>query len=58
VIKRQDISINNMTFEQVSLFKYLGPIANEINKTEEEIQRRIADGNMASPANEKLLTNY
>jgi hypothetical protein len=33
-IKRQDIVIDNMTFEHVSSFKYLGSIVNETNKIE------------------------
>jgi hypothetical protein len=57
-IKRQDIVIDNMTFEHVSSFKYLGAIVNETNKLEEEIQSRIAAGNRAYHANKKLLTNY
>jgi hypothetical protein len=56
-IKRQDIVIDNMTFEHASSFKYLGSIVNETNKTEEEIQSRIAAGNRAYHANKKLLTN-
>jgi hypothetical protein len=46
-----------MTFKHVSSFKYLGSIVNETNKTEEEIQSRIAAGNRAYHANKKMLTN-
>jgi hypothetical protein len=56
-IKRQDIVIDNMTFEHASLFKYLGSIVSETNKIEEEIQSRIAAGNRAYHANKKLPTN-
>jgi hypothetical protein len=57
-IKIQDIVIDNMIFEYLSLFKYLGSIVNETNKIEEEIQSRTAAVNRAYHAIKKLLTNY
>ena len=56
-IKGKDISIDNMTFEYVSSFKYLESIVNETNKIQQEIQIWIAAGNRAHSANKKLLTN-
>jgi hypothetical protein len=55
--KRKEISIDNMTFEHVSSFKYLESIVNETHKIQQEIESRISAGNRAYHANKKLLTN-
>ena len=44
-----------MKIEEVSKTKYLGTTVTRDNLIEEEIKERIADGNRASFANQKIL---
>ena len=53
--RRDNLNIDNTYLEQVKQFKYLGSIINNDNSIEEEIKERIALGNKAYFANQKLL---
>lgn len=53
--RRENITIANMTFENVESFVYLGAELNSANKISSEIQRRIMAANRAYFANIKLL---
>jgi len=57
--RRQDqpksTNIENKEFEQVILFKYVGSTVSTDNTIEEEIKERIALGNKAFFANEKVF---
>jgi hypothetical protein len=50
------INIEDMQFEKIKAFKYLGPIVNEDNSIEQEIQERKAAGNRAYFANKMMFT--
>ena len=50
-----EIEIDRMKMEEVSKTKYLGTIVTGDNLTEEETKERIAAGNPASFANQKIL---
>lgn len=52
---RGNLSTENMTFENVDRFVYLGAEVNNRNRISEEIQRRIMTANRAYFANIKLL---
>ena len=51
----KDLNINNMKFQQVSNFQYLGSIVNSNNTIEEEVKKRIIQGNKAYYANLSLF---
>jgi hypothetical protein len=53
--KMDGIDITQTHLEQVKLFKYLGPIVNGNNSTEEEIKGRLSLGNKAFYANQDLF---
>lgn len=54
---RNDLTVENSSFQNVTIFTYLGAEINSENKTGEEIQRRIMAGNKAYSANIKLITS-
>ena len=53
--KDMEIEIEGMKIEEVSKTKYLGTIVTKDNLIEEEIKDKIAAGNRASFANQKIL---
>jgi glutamate synthase domain-containing protein 3 len=53
--KGMGLEIEGMTIEEVNKTKYLGTIVIKDNLIEEEIKERIAAGNRASFANQKIL---
>jgi hypothetical protein len=53
--KDMKIEIKGMKIEEVSKTKYLGTTVTKDNLIEEEIKERIAAGNQASFANQKIL---
>jgi len=55
--RENKLEIDNMSFESVQYFKYLGPIVNQNNSIEEEIQERLIAGNKAFYANQKMFQN-
>ena len=57
--KENKLEIDNMSFESVQSFKYLGSTVNQNNTIEEEIKERLIAGNKAFYANQKMFqTNY
>jgi hypothetical protein len=50
-----ELEIEGVTIEEVNKTKYLGTIVSKDNLIEEEIKERIAAGNRASFANQKIL---
>ena len=54
---RNNITVENMTFENVDSFVYLGSEINNRNKLSSDIQRRIMAANRAYFANRKLITS-
>ena len=53
--KEMEVEIEGMKTEEVSKTKYLGTTVTKDNLIEEEIKERIAAGNRASFANQKIL---
>ena len=53
--RENKLEIDNMSFESVQSFKYLGSTVNQNNKIEEEIKERIIAGNRAFYANQKMF---
>jgi hypothetical protein len=53
--KDMELEIEEMKIEEVSKTKYLGTTVTKDNLIEEEIKERIAAGNSASFANQKIL---
>jgi hypothetical protein len=53
--KEMEIEIEGMKIEEVNKTKYPGTIVTRDNLIEEEIKKRIAAGNRASFANQKIL---
>ena len=51
--KENKLEIDNMSFESVQPFKYLGSTVNQNNTIEEEIKERLIAGNKAFYANQK-----
>ena len=51
------MEIDNMSFESVQSFKYLGSTVNQNNTIEEEIKERLIAGNKAYYANQKMFKN-
>jgi len=51
--KENKLEIDNMSFESVHPFKYLGSTVNQNNTIEEEIKERLIAGNKAFYANQK-----
>ena len=54
-VKENKLEIENISFEAVQSFKYLGSYVNKNNTIEEEIKERIIAGNKAFYANWKMF---
>ena len=57
IVRNGNITIGNLSFEEVEKFKYLGATVTNINDTREEIKRRINVGNACYYSVEKLLSS-
>jgi hypothetical protein len=57
IITADMINLDNMSFESIKSFKYLGSAVNQNNKIEEEIKERLIAGNKAFYANQKMFQN-
>ncbi|KAJ4427442.1 hypothetical protein ANN_25065 [Periplaneta americana] len=57
IVRNGNISIGNLSFEEVEKFKYLGATVTNINDTREEIKHRINMGNACYYSAEKLLSS-
>ncbi|KAJ4435515.1 hypothetical protein ANN_18131 [Periplaneta americana] len=57
IIRNGNIKIENLSFEEVEKFKYLGATVTNINDTREEIKHRINMGNACYYSVEKLLSS-
>jgi len=55
--RENKLEIDNMSFESVQSFKYLGSTVKQNNTIEEEIKERIIAGNRAFYANKKMFQN-
>ena len=55
--QRNKLEIDNMSFESVQSFKYLGSTVNQNNTIEEEIKERLIAGNKTFYANQKMFQN-
>ncbi|KAJ4425827.1 hypothetical protein ANN_27453 [Periplaneta americana] len=56
IVRNGTINIEDLSFEEVESFKYLGATVTNINDTQEEIKRRINMGNACYYSVEKLLS--
>ena len=57
VIQNQDIVIENLSFENVEKFRYLGVTVTNTNDMHEEIKHRINMGNAFYYSHEKVLSS-
>ncbi|KAJ4438954.1 hypothetical protein ANN_14908 [Periplaneta americana] len=57
IVRNGTIKIEDLSFEEVEKFKYLGATVTNINDTREEIKRRINMGNACYYSVEKLLSS-
>ncbi|KAJ4443710.1 hypothetical protein ANN_05385 [Periplaneta americana] len=57
IVRNGNIKIEDLSFEEVEKFKYLGATVTNINDTREEIKRRINMGNACYYSVEKLLSS-
>ncbi|KAJ4436484.1 hypothetical protein ANN_16515 [Periplaneta americana] len=57
IIRNGNITIGDLSFEEVEKFKYLGATVTNINDTREEIKHRINMGNACYYSVEKLLSS-
>jgi hypothetical protein len=55
--RENKLEIDNMSFESIQSFKYLGSIVNQNNTIEEEIKERLIAANKAFYANQKMFQN-
>jgi len=55
--RENTLEIDNMSFESVQSFKYLGSTVNQNNKIEEGIKERLIAGNKAFYENQKMFQN-
>ena len=58
VIQNQNIVIENLSFENVEKFRYLGVTVTNTNDIREEIKRRINMGNPCYYSLEKILSSH
>ena len=58
IVKNQNIVIENLSFEKVEKFKYLGVTVTNTNDTREEIKSRINMGNACYYSLEKILSSH
>ena len=57
IVQNQNILIENLSFEKVEKFKYLGVMVTNMNDIREEIKRRINMGNACYYSLEKILSS-
>ncbi|KAJ4452079.1 hypothetical protein ANN_03595 [Periplaneta americana] len=57
IVRKGNIKIGNLSFEEVEKFKYLGATVTNINDTREEIKHRINMGNACYYSVEKILSS-
>ncbi|KAJ4431491.1 hypothetical protein ANN_20089 [Periplaneta americana] len=57
IVRNGNIKFENLSFEEVEKFKYLGATVTNINDTREEIKHRINMGNACYYSVEKLLSS-
>ncbi|KAJ4435318.1 hypothetical protein ANN_17928 [Periplaneta americana] len=57
IVRNGNIKIENLSFEEVEKFKYLGATVTNINDTRKEIKHRINVGNACYYSVEKLLSS-
>ena len=57
IVQKQNIVIENLSFEKVEKFKYLGVTVTNTNDIREGIKRRINMGNVCSYSLEKMLSS-
>ncbi|KAJ4445845.1 hypothetical protein ANN_12530 [Periplaneta americana] len=57
IVRNGNIKIENLSFEEVEKFKYLGATVTNVNDTREEIKHRINMGNVCYYSVEKLLSS-
>ena len=57
IVQNQNIVIENLSFEKVEIFKYLGVTVTNTNDIREEIKRRINMGNACYYSLEKILSS-
>ena len=58
IVQNQNIVIENLSYEQVEKFKYLGVTVININDIHEEIKRRINLGKACYYSLEKILSSH
>ena len=58
IVQNQNIVIENLSFEKVENFKYLGVMVTNTNDIHEEIKRRINMGNACYYSLEKILSSH
>ena len=58
IIQNENIVIENLSFEKVENFQYLGVTVTNTNDIREEIKRRINMGNACNYSPEKILSSH
>ena len=58
IVQNQNIVIENLSFEKVEKFKYLGVTVTNTNDIREEIKHRINMGNACYYSLEKILSSH
>ena len=58
IVQNQNIVIENLSFEKVEEFKYLGVTVTNTNDIREEIKHRINMGNACYYSIEKILSSH
>ena len=58
IVQNQNIVIENLSFEKLENFKYLGITVTDTNDIREEIKRRINMGNACYYSTEKILSSH
>ena len=58
IVLNQNIVIENLSFEKMEMFKYLGVTVTNTNDVREEIKLRINMGNACYYSLEKILSSH